>query len=74
VPAFTEGVQPVAVPVSAGSSGIIMEAGSRLASDSYRDGGTGYHDSHLTRGRVRVCPATTLSVTTSQMATTCCWA
>src|SRR4029077_1486478 len=29
VPAFTQGVEPVAVPVGSGNSGVVMEAGSR---------------------------------------------
>jgi hypothetical protein len=67
VPALTPGVQPVAVPVSSGSSGVVVEAGSRLGGDSSVTAALETTILHLTRGgEVRVCPGTTLSVTTSQ--------
>ncbi len=67
VPAFTQGVQPVAVPVSSGNSGAVVEAGSLLGGDSSVTAGPDTTILHLTRGgEVRVCPGTTLSVTTSQ--------
>jgi AMIN domain len=67
VPAFTRGVQPVAVPVSTGSSGAVIEAGSRLAGDSTI---TAAQETTILRlahgGEVRVCPGTALSMTTSE--------
>jgi len=67
VPAFTQGVQPVAVPVSTGGAGAVIEAGSRLAGDSTITATQETTILRLTRGgEVRVCPGTTLSVTTSQ--------
>ncbi len=67
VPAFTQGVQPVAVPVSPGGSAAVVEVGERLAGNSSLTAGPDTAVLHLARGgEVRVCPGTTLSVTTSQ--------
>jgi hypothetical protein len=67
VPAFTRGVQPTIVPVSPGTSGAVVEVGSRLAGGSSVTANTDTTILHLARGgEVRVCPGTTLSITTSQ--------
>ncbi len=67
VPALTAGVQPVAVPLNPVSAGILVEAGTRLGKDSTVTAGADTTILRLARGgEVRVCPGTTLSITTSE--------
>jgi hypothetical protein len=67
VPAFTEGVQPLAVPVSPGASGTVVLAGSRVAAGSSITAGADTAILSLARGGVvHVCPGTTVSITSSQ--------
>jgi hypothetical protein len=67
VTALTAEVQPAVVPRSAGNSAAGREAESRLAGDSSVTAGSDATILHLPRGgEVRVCPGTTLSLTTSQ--------
>ena len=67
VPAFTQGIQPAAVPLSSGASGAVVLAGSRVLAGSSV---TASSDTAILRlgrgGEVRVCPQTTVSVTASQ--------
>ena len=67
VPAFTRGEQPAIVPVSSGTSGAVILAGSSLASGSSVTAGAETTVLHLGRGgEVRVCPGTSVSVTSSK--------
>src|SRR6266550_2623266 len=67
VPAFTSGVQPVAVPMTPGNSGAVVMAGSRVATGSSLTAGVDTAILRLQRGgEVHVCPGTTVSVTSSQ--------
>jgi len=67
VPAFTEGIQPVAVPLGPGSSGTLILAGKHAAAGSSVTAGSETSVLRLERGgEVLVCPGTTVSVTSSQ--------
>jgi hypothetical protein len=67
VPAFTAGVQPAVVPVSPGRRGAVVLAGSRVPAGSSVTAGADTAILSLSRGgQVRVCPGTTVSVTTSR--------
>jgi hypothetical protein len=67
VPAFTQGVRPVAVPLGPGSSGTVVVAGSHVAAGSSVTAGSETSVLRLERGgEVMVCPRTTVSVTSAQ--------
>jgi AMIN domain-containing protein len=66
VKTLTESLQPAAVPITPSGSGTAVLAGNQLAGASLSAGAetTLFHLSH--GGEVRVCPRTTVSVTSSQ--------
>ena len=67
VPAFTKGVEPAIVPVSPGTNGAIVMAGSRIANGAAVSAGADTAVLKLTRGgEMRLCPGTTVSVTQSK--------
>lgn len=67
VPAFTQGVEPAVVPVSPGSNGAIVMAGSRIANGASVSAGADTAVLKLTRGgEMLLCPRTSVSVTQSK--------
>lgn len=65
-PAMTPGTEPIAVPVAEGSTGTLVEAGSRVASGSTIAARDETAVLRLSRGgEIRVCAQTTVSVATS---------
>lgn len=67
VPGFTQGIQPVAVPLGPGSSGTLIQVGNRATPGSSVTAGSETSVLRLERGgEVLVCPGTTVSVTSSQ--------
>lgn len=67
VPAFTQGMQPAILPLNSGAPGSVLLAGSRVPAGSSVTAGSDTAILRLGRGgEVRVCPQTTVSVTSSQ--------
>lgn len=66
VPALSPGAEAEAVPVAVGTSGTLVETGSRVEAGSSITAGEETAILRLNRGgEVRVCPGTTVSVSTS---------